>query len=71
MCGWDEVTLRVWEFITFILVGLVNSGGIRGVGVGCSSRGGRDKRGVGVGPYGRPVMSCRKPWIGECGGLVS
>ena len=69
MCGWEEVTLRVWEYITIVLVGLVNSGGVRGVGVGWSSRAGRDERGVGVGPDGRPVMSCRKPWVG-CGGLV-
>jgi hypothetical protein len=70
LCGWEEVTLRVWEFITVVLVGLANSGGVRGVGVEWSSCGGRDGRGVGVGPDGRPVMSCRKPWVGGCGGLV-
>ena len=70
LCGWEEVTLRVWEFVTVVLIGFVNSGGVRGVVFGWISHGGRDERGVGVGPDGRPVMSCRKPWVGGCGGLV-
>jgi hypothetical protein len=32
LCRWEEVTLRVWEFITVVFVGLVNSGGIMGMG---------------------------------------
>ena len=35
--------------------------------VGWISRGGRDERGVGVGPDGRPVMSCHKPFWGVGG----
>jgi hypothetical protein len=67
LCGWEEVTLRVWEFVTVVLIGFVNSGGVRGVVVGWISRGGRDERGVGVGPDGRPVMSCHKPFWGVGG----
>ncbi len=44
MCGWEEVTLRVWEFVTVIVVGVVSDGGVRGAGAGWSGGG----RGGGV-----------------------
>ena len=68
LCGWEEVTLRVWEFITVIVVGVVSDGGVGGLGFGWSSHGSRGKGRVEVGPDGRAMTSRRKPWVGGGGG---
>ena len=61
LCGWEEVTLRVWEFITVIVVGVVSDGGVRGAGVGWS--GGGRGGGLRVGQMVVAMRSRRKPGL--------
>jgi len=70
LCGWEEVTLRVWEFITVIVVGVVSDGGVGGAGFGWSSHGSRGEGRVEVGPDGRAMTSRRKPWVDGGGGVM-